>query len=196
MARFAFEHSYSLLPVRLIHLNRALASALDATALQGEDGAEIFAGNRLPEGESPIAIAYTGHQFGHFVPQLDDGKASAATCSSRGPSVNPIRRGVMRARRLGPLLCEYLVSEAMAALSVPTTPTLAALVAQWTATGFIHGVMNTNNMSVAGETIDYGPCTFMDVYDLETVFSSIDHGGRYAYTNQAPVTKWNLAWLA
>nr|WP_245270879.1 protein adenylyltransferase SelO family protein [Beijerinckia mobilis] len=73
------------MPVRLIRLNRALASDLDATALQGEDGAEIFAGNRLPEGESPVAIAYAGHQFGHFVPQLGDGKASAAMCRSRGP---------------------------------------------------------------------------------------------------------------
>ena len=72
----------------------------------------------------------------------------------------------------------------------------AILVARWLLVGFIHGVMNTDNMSVAGETIDYGPCAFMDAYDPATVFSSIDHYGRYAYSNQPSIAQWNLARLA
>jgi uncharacterized protein YdiU (UPF0061 family) len=72
----------------------------------------------------------------------------------------------------------------------------ASLIAQWQLVGFIHGVMNTDNMSLAGESIDYGPCAFMDRYDPATVFSSIDEGGRYAYANQPPIAQWNLARLA
>ncbi|NHO67817.1 YdiU family protein [Aestuariicella hydrocarbonica] len=72
----------------------------------------------------------------------------------------------------------------------------AKLIAQWQSIGFIHGVMNTDNMLVSGETVDYGPCAFMENYDPETVFSSIDHAGRYAYSNQPPIAHWNLAWLA
>ena len=72
----------------------------------------------------------------------------------------------------------------------------AGLIAQWMNLGFIHGVMNTDNMTISGETIDYGPCAFMEAYDPATVFSSIDHGGRYAYGNQAPIARWNLARLA
>ena len=70
------------------------------------------------------------------------------------------------------------------------------LVINWMRVGFIHGVMNTDNMSISGETIDYGPCAFMDIYNPETVFSSIDHNGRYAYFNQPGITKWNLARFA
>jgi uncharacterized protein YdiU (UPF0061 family) len=69
----------------------------------------------------------------------------------------------------------------------------AALIAQWQLVGFIHGVMNTDNMAISGETIDYGPCAFMNTYRPDTVFSSIDHGGRYAYRNQPPIAQWNLA---
>jgi serine/tyrosine/threonine adenylyltransferase len=72
----------------------------------------------------------------------------------------------------------------------------AALIAQWMAVGFIHGVMNTDNMAISGETIDYGPCAFMDHYDAKTAFSSIDHRGRYAYGNQPAIAQWNLARLA
>src|SRR4051812_45230861 len=72
----------------------------------------------------------------------------------------------------------------------------ASLVARWMHVGFIHGVMNTDNMTVSGETIDYGPCAFMDAFDPDTVFSSIDHAGRYAYGNQPPIAQWNLARLA
>ena len=66
------------------------------------------------------------------------------------------------------------------------------LITEWMRVGFIHGVMNTDNMAISGETIDYGPCAFMDTYNPETVFSSIDHAGRYAYINQPGIAKWNL----
>jgi uncharacterized protein YdiU (UPF0061 family) len=72
----------------------------------------------------------------------------------------------------------------------------ASLIARWQLVGFIHGVMNTDNMALSGETIDYGPCAFMDAYDPATVFSSIDAGGRYAYGNQPAIAQWNLARLA
>jgi len=72
----------------------------------------------------------------------------------------------------------------------------ASLIARWMRVGFIHGVMNTDNMTISGETIDYGPCAFMDAFDPATVFSSIDHGGRYAYANQPVIAQWNLARLA
>src|SRR5688572_16410133 len=72
----------------------------------------------------------------------------------------------------------------------------ASLIARWQLVGFVHGVMNTDNMALSGETIDYGPCAFMDTYDPATVFSSIDAGGRYAYGNQPPIAQWNLARLA
>ena len=72
----------------------------------------------------------------------------------------------------------------------------AELIARWMGVGFIHGVMNTDNMAISGETIDYGPCAFMDVYDPMTVYSSIDRAGRYAYVNQPPIAQWNLARLA
>ncbi|MFM8887101.1 MAG: protein adenylyltransferase SelO family protein, partial [Chthoniobacterales bacterium] len=72
----------------------------------------------------------------------------------------------------------------------------AKLIAQWVCVGFVHGVMNTDNMALSGETIDYGPCAFIDTYDPATVFSSIDRGGRYAYGNQPNIAHWNLARLA
>lgn len=82
------------------------------------------------------------------------------------------------------------------ALLEAVTQRQARLVAQWMRVGFIHGVMNTDNMTISGETIDYGPCAFIDVYDPETVFSSIDHAGRYAFQNQPAMAQWNLTRLA
>jgi uncharacterized protein YdiU (UPF0061 family) len=298
---FRFDNSYARLPdrffarveptavaaPRLIKLNRDLAAhlGLDADWLASPEGVEVLAGKRVPEEAEPIAIAYAGHQFGSFVPQLGDGRAILLgevidragvrrDIQLKGSGPTPFsRRGDGRAA-LGPVLREYLVSEAMAALGIPTTRALAAvktgetvvreellpgavftrvasshirvgtfqffaarrdieglrfladhviarhypqagesehryrallegviarqadLVAQWLLVGFIHGVMNTDNMSVAGETIDYGPCAFMDAYDPATVFSSIDHGGRYAYGNQPRIALWNLTRLA
>jgi uncharacterized protein YdiU (UPF0061 family) len=298
---FPFDNSYAQLPERfharldptpvaapqLVRLNTALAECLglDPDALASPDGVAVLAGNRVPEGAVPIALAYAGHQFGHFVPQLGDGRAILLgevvgrdglrrDIQLKGSGPTPFsRRGDGRAA-LGPVLREYLVSEAMAALGVPTTRALAAvttgeavrretalpgavltrvaashlrvgsfqyfaaqgdaaavrlladyaiarhvpaaaaaaqpyralldeviarqaeLVARWLHIGFIHGVMNTDNTSISGETIDYGPCAFMDAYDPATVFSSIDHGGRYAYGNQPRIAQWNLARLA
>ena len=295
-ARWPFDNSYGRLPERfyarlaptavsaprLIRLNRALALqlGLDPAVLESPHGVEVLAGNRLAEGSEPIALAYAGHQFGNFVPQLGDGRAvllgevvditgTRRDIQLKGSGPTPFsRRGDGRAA-LGPVLREYLISEAMHALGIPTTRSLAAvttgdhvyreaalpgavltrvasshirvgtfqffaargdvealrlladhaiarhypdatgyldlyekviarqaaLVARWLLVGFIHGVMNTDNVSIAGETIDYGPCAFMDAYNPETVFSSIDQYGRYAYGKQPQIGGWNMARL-
>ena len=298
---FPFENTYAALPAnffarvaptpvtspRLIKLNRPLAVhlGLDPDRLASPEGTEILAGKRLPDGADPIAMAYAGHQFGHFVPQLGDGRAILLgevidaegirrDIQLKGSGPTPFsRRGDGRAA-LGPVLREYVISEAMAALGIPTTRSLAAvmtgesvlretalpgailtrvasshirvgtfqyfaargdtegvrqladhviarhylevatterpyhallqgviarqaeLLARWLLIGFIHGVMNTDNTSISGETIDYGPCAFMDHYDPATVFSSIDELGRYAYANQPRIALWNLTRLA
>jgi serine/tyrosine/threonine adenylyltransferase len=298
---FPFQNSYAALPAnffarvaptpvaapRLIKLNRPLAAelGLDPDQLDTPEGAAILAGKTVPAGADPIAMAYAGHQFGHFVPQLGDGRAILLgevvdtkgvrrDIQLKGSGPTPFsRRGDGRAA-LGPVLREYIVSEAMFALDIPTTRSLAAvitgepvyretalpgavltrvasshirvgtfqyfaarrdteavrqladhvigrhypelasaprpyhalleavigrqaaLVARWLSVGFIHGVMNTDNSSVAGETIDYGPCAFMDSYDPGTVFSSIDEMGRYAFANQPRIALWNLTRLA
>ena len=297
----AFDNSYARLPARfyarldpapvaapqLVRVNDGLAQqlGLDPAELASPDGVAVLAGNRVPEGAEPIALAYAGHQFGHFVPRLGDGRAILLgevvgrdglrrDIQLKGSGRTPFSRGGDGRAALGPVLREYLVSEAMAALGVPTTRTLAAvttgeevlretrlpgavltrvaashirvgtfqyfaarddieamrlladhaiarhypectgaeapypsllravvtrqaeLVARWMLIGFVHGVMNTDNTSIAGETIDYGPCAFMDTYDPATVFSSIDHAGRYAYGNQPRIAHWNLARLA
>ncbi len=248
-------------------------------------GAAILSGNHVPDWAEPLAMAYAGHQFGHFVPQLGDGRAillgeiiardgTRRDLHLKGAGQTPFsRRGDGRAT-LGPMLREYIISEAMHALGIPTTRSLAvvttgepvfrettlpgavlarvaashirvgtfeyfaaqgdreavkiladyaiarhypalqatansylgllaavceaqaALVARWMQVGFIHGVMNTDNMTISGETIDYGPCAFMDTYDPATVFSSIDHHGRYAFGNQPRIAHWNLARFA
>lgn len=295
------ENSYARLPERffarlaptpvhapqLIRLNRELAKLLnlDPHQLASPPGVEVLAGNRVPESSEPLAMAYAGHQFGNFVPQLGDGRAILLgevvgrdglrrDIQLKGSGRTPFS-GIGDGRAwIGPVLREYIVSEAMHAFGVPTTRSLAAvatgekiwretilpgavltriarslvrvgtfqyfaarrdveamraladhviariypecakaenpyrafldavvagqaaLVAHWMRIGFIHGVMNTDNMSVAGETIDYGPCAFMDVYHPETVFSSIDRAGRYAYVNQPYIAHWNLACLA
>ncbi len=300
-AAFAFDNSYARLPEgffavrrptpvpepRLVCFNQPLAAelGLDVAGLDEATLAAVFAGNRLPDGAEPIAMAYAGHQFGQFVPQLGDGRAillgevidrhgRRRDIQLKGAGRTPYSRGGDGKAPLGPVLREYLVSEAMAALGIPTTRSLAAvatgepvirqtiqpggvvtrvaashvrvgtfqffaarqndaavrqladyvidrhypelacaerpylalleavrdrqaaLVARWLLVGFIHGVMNTDNMSIAGETIDFGPCAFMDAYDPATVFSSIDDFGRYAYGNQPRIAQWNLARLA
>ena len=287
------EHFFSRLdpvPVakpHLIRLNRRLAAelALDLDAHRDDALAALFSGNVLPEGAEPIAMAYAGHQFGHFVPQLGDGRAlllgevrdrqsQRRDLQLKGSGRTPFSRGGDGRAALGPMLREYLVSEAMHALGIPSTRALAVvatgetlvrdgivpgavltrvaashvrvgtfqyfaarnetdairqladyvlnrhfadagetrdryqtllqgvverqalLVARWMSIGFIHGVMNTDNMAVSGETIDYGPCAFMDAYDPDKVFSSIDRAGRYAYGNQPLAAQWNLARFA
>jgi uncharacterized protein YdiU (UPF0061 family) len=293
-----FDNSYVRLPKRfyarqdpvpvkaprLIKLNEALARELGADPAALQD-AGIFAGNSVPPGAEPLAMAYAGHQFGNFVPQLGDGRAILLgevvgldgvrrDIQLKGAGRTPFSRGGDGRAALGPVLREYIVSEAMAALGIPSTRALAAvttgehvyrdevlpgaiftrvaqshvrvgtfayfasrgdtggvrvladyviarhypeaasaalpyralldaviartaaLVAQWLLVGFIHGVMNTDNMSITGETIDFGPCAFMDWFHPDTVYSSIDTMGRYAYGNQPQIAYWNLARLA
>ncbi len=299
--RPAFQNTYAQLPERffarpesnpvaaprLIRINPSLADELelDRDWLTGREGLDMLAGNRFPDSADPIALAYAGHQFGSFVPQLGDGRALLVgelvgkdgnrrdiQLKGSGPT-RYSRNGDGRAA-LGPVLREYVVSEAMAALGIPTTRSLAAvltgelvyrqqplpgailtrvaashirigtfqyfaargdlealrlladyairrhfpelqssekpylalleavtlaqarLVARWMLVGFIHGVMNTDNMAISGETIDYGPCAFMDAYSPGAVFSSIDRAGRYAYANQPGISVWNLTRLA
>jgi uncharacterized protein YdiU (UPF0061 family) len=296
-----FDNSYARLPSRfyarldptpvaapsLVRINASLADLLgiDPAALATPDGVAVLAGNQVPPGAEPMALGYAGHQFGHFVPQLGDGRANLLgevvgrdgvrrDIQLKGSGRTPYSRGGDGRAALGPVLREYLISEAMAALGVPTTRTLAAvttgelvpretmlpggvltrvaashirvgtfqyfaakgdneavrlladhaiarhypeaaaaaspyraflegvvarqadLVARWLLIGFIHGVMNTDNCSIAGETIDYGPCAFVDAYDPAAVFSSIDHYGRYAYGQQPRIALWNLTRLA
>jgi serine/tyrosine/threonine adenylyltransferase len=297
----AFSNSYAALPdrfyarldpipvadPRLIKVNAPLAAelGLELGGLDAATLAAIFSGNFVPEGADPIATAYAGHQFGQFVPQLGDGRAlllgevidvsgAGRDIQLKGSGRTPFSRGGDGRAALGPVLREYLVSESMHALGIPTTRTLAAvttgeavlretrlpgailtrvaashvrvgtfeyfaarrdhdsvrrladhvigrhypelesaerrylellravclrqatLVALWMQVGFIHGVMNTDNTSVSGETIDFGPCAFMDAYDPAAVFSSIDAAGRYAYANQPLAAQWNLARFA
>lgn len=267
---------------RLIRFNEELAADLgiDRDGHDDNDLAAVFSGNVVPDGARPVAMAYAGHQFGNFVPQLGDGRAillgeiNGHGLHFKGSGQTVFSRNGDGRAALGPVLREYLVSEAMHRLGVPTTRALAAvttgeevardrllpggiitrvassfvrvgtfeffrargdvesirkladhvishhyseladsdnpyaallqsvtdrqakLIAQWMHIGFIHGVMNTDNMSVTGDTIDYGPCAFMDEYRHDKVFSSIDHGGRYAYHNQPAIGLWNLTRLA
>ena len=305
---FSFDNTYARLPERfyarvsptpvrhprIIKVNHALATELgvDPTRLDSASGAQLLAGNVIPEGAAPIALAYAGHQFGGFVPQLGDGRAillgevvsadgARRDIQLKGAGRTPFSRGGDGRAALGPVLREYIVSEAMAALGIPTTRALAAvttgepvfreeplpgavltrvaashlrvgtfeffaarddrealatlaeyallrhyplpkaggadprdadlaalrllecvvdaqanLVANWLGVGFLHGVMNTDNTAISGETIDYGPCAFLDEYSPAKTFSSIDHRGRYAFANQPRIARWNCTRLA
>jgi protein adenylyltransferase len=272
---------------RLLVLNEPLATGLglDPGWLRSAAGTRLLVGNLVPEGATPVAQAYAGHQFGGYNPRLGDGRAlllgELADADGRlrdlhlkGSGRTPFSRGGDGLAAVGPMLREYVVSEAMHALGIPTTRSLAvvatgrtvrretplpgavlarvasshlrvgsfqyaratgdidllrrladhaidrhhpgaaeaehrylalfeaviavqaSLVAQWMLVGFVHGVMNTDNMTISGETIDYGPCAFLDAFDPATVYSSIDTGGRYAYRNQPVVAEWDLARLA
>ena len=271
----------------LIKFNEALANTLgfSSAGLAESDIAALFAGNTVPSGAEPVAMAYAGHQYEYFVPQLGDGRAVLLgevsgidgltySVQLKGSGRTYFSRNGDGRAALGPVLREYLVSEAMAKLKIPTTRALAAvttgenvqresllpggvitrvassfvrvgtfeffrarnkveairkladhviqqnfpvlsgqegpylallqavverqaaLIARWMCVGFIHGVMNTDNMSVAGETIDYGPCAFIDTYKHDKVFSSIDEFGRYAYNRQPSIGLWNLTRFA
>ncbi|SFM33772.1 Uncharacterized conserved protein YdiU, UPF0061 family [Gracilibacillus orientalis] len=268
----------------VVMFNQALATELGLDASNLEKSADLFSGNRLPEGGLPIAQAYAGHQFGHFT-MLGDGRAvllgehitpdgRRVDIQLKGSGRTPYSRGGDGRSSLGPMLREYLISEAMYGLKIPTNRSLAVvttgesverevafpgailtrvanshlrvgtfqyarnwgekedlqkladyaidrhypelknddnkyisflkevirkqagLIAKWQLVGFIHGVMNTDNVTISGETIDYGPCAFMDTYDKRTVFSSIDVRGRYAYGNQPDIGGWDLSRFA
>ena len=295
-----FDNSYSKLPdafreiiepfsvknPELIILNENLATELNLNFSNTEKSklSSLFAGNQLPIGSNSIALAYAGHQFGHFT-MLGDGRATLIgehitdknnryDIQFKGSGKTSFSRNGDGRAVLGPMLREYIIGEGMYNLNIPTTRGLAVvktgeevirekplpgailtrvasshirvgtfqyiaarkkkdeleilldyvinrhypklknsenkalellnavlekqvdLVVNWMRVGFVHGVMNTDNMSISGETIDYGPCAFMDIYDPKTVFSSIDQMGRYAYCNQPLITKWNLARFA
>jgi len=295
-AMITFDTTYGQLPERFftrmpptpvaqpdwIAFNAPLAErlGLDGDALAGDTGLQLFAGNSVPDGADPLAQVYAGHQFGNFVPQLGDGRAlllgevvapdgARFDLQLKGSGPTPYSRNGDGRAWLGPVLREYIMSEAMAALGVPTTRALAAvttgdrvqreaafpgavltrvasshirvgtfqyfvarndrdglealaahamarhypdaenaldlfkgvihaqarLIARWMSVGFVHGVMNTDNMTISGETIDYGPCAYVDSYHPMRVFSSIDHQGRYAYARQPDIGLWNLAQL-
>lgn len=270
----------------LLVLNEGLAAELgvDAAVLREPAGVSVLVGRELPDGVTPVAQAYAGHQFGTYVPRLGDGRAlllgevidvhgRRRDVHLKGSGRTPFARGGDGLAAVGPMLREYLVGEAMHALGIPTTRALAVvatgervvresllpgavlcrvaashlrvgtfqyaaasgdrdvlraladhaiarhhpeaagaanpylelyrhvveaqagLVARWMLVGFVHGVMNTDNTTISGETIDYGPCAFLDAVDPATVFSSIDHTGRYAYGNQPAIAQWNLARL-
>jgi uncharacterized protein YdiU (UPF0061 family) len=298
-----FDNSYASLPgnffkpaqalplpnPELIVINEELFSELnfDFKKYSKDELAKIFSGQNLLEGSHPIALAYAGHQFGHFVPSLGDGRALLLgevlsknnqrfdlQLKGSGPTFFS-RRGDGKSA-LGPVLREYILSESMHSLMIPTTRALAAvktnewihreeavpagifcrlglshirigtfqyfaarneidslkilfdytinrhfsellplktnekverfflkvienqttLVSLWMSHGFIHGVMNTDNMSIALQTIDYGPCAFMDTFNPNQVYSYIDRNGRYAYSNQPKILVWNLSRLA
>lgn len=292
-----FDNSFSKLPKRfytaqnptpvaapqLIALNTSLAAEMGLNV--SDLDVAMLAGNHIPDGATPIATAYAGHQFGGFVPQLGDGRAVLLgevvgpdslrrDLQLKGAGRTMFSRGGDGRAAIGPVLREYIVSEAMHRLGIPTTRALAAvttgehvaredmlpgailtrvasshirvgtfqfhyarqdvealqiladyviarhypdaantenpilsllenvvarqaeLVAAWMHVGFIHGVMNTDNMAISGETIDYGPCAFMDGFHPATVFSSIDRQGRYAWNNQPRIAHWNLSELA
>jgi uncharacterized protein YdiU (UPF0061 family) len=271
----------------LLVLNDALAGelGLDPEYLRTPEGVRLLLGNHVPEGATPVAQAYAGHQFGGYSPLLGDGRAlllgevtdvhgRLRDLHLKGSGRTPFARAGDGRAVVGPMLREYLISEAMQALGIPTTRSLAvvatgrpvrrdtmlpgavlarvasshlrvgsfqyaratenmdllrrladeaisrhypgaaeaeqpylalfgsvvaaqaSLVAQWMLVGFVHGVMNTDNMTISGETIDYGPCAFMDAFNPAAVYSSIDVGGRYAYANQPVMAEWNLARLA
>jgi uncharacterized protein YdiU (UPF0061 family) len=284
-----FREEINPVPVKnpeLVILNESLAYELNLnfSNIDKNELSKIFSGNSLPNGSNSIAQAYAGHQFGHFT-MLGDGRAiligehttkanKKYDIQFKGSGKTAFSRNGDGRAALGPMLREYIISEAMNALNIPTTRSLAVaktgekiqrekvlqgavltrvasshirvgtfqyiaarqkdeelktlldytidrhypeikdsnnqaldllnllierqcnLVVNWMRVGFIHGVMNTDNMTISGETIDYGPCAFMDTYDPKTVFSSIDQMGRYAYCNQPVITKWNLARFA
>lgn len=272
---------------KMLLLNTALAQdlGLDPDELASREGLAMLSGSEMPEGAAPLAMAYAGHQFGGFTPQLGDGRAlllgevidrQGQRCDLhlKGSGKTPFSRGGDGKAALGPVLREYILGEAMHALGIPTTRALAAvetgetvwrdaampgavlarvatshlrvgtfqfflargeterlrrladyairrhfpaleghddrylaflhatsarqmaLVARWMSVGFVHGVMNTDNCAISGETIDYGPCAFLDAYDPKAVFSSIDQHGRYAYDRQPVLAQWNMARLA
>ena len=272
---------------RLLVVNEALAAdlGLDPDWLRTDAGIGLLTGTAVPDGATPVAQAYAGHQFGGYSPRLGDGRALLLgeltdhggvlrDLHLKGSGRTPFARGGDGLAAVGPMLREYVVSEAMHALGIPTTRSLAvvatgrpvrreavlpgavlarvasshlrvgtfqyarstgdtdvlrrladhaiarhhpaaaeaerpyvalfeavmqaqaSLVAQWMLVGFVHGVMNTDNMTISGETIDYGPCAFIDAFDPTTVFSSIDEQGRYAFGNQPIVAEWNLARFA
>jgi len=271
---------------QIIYFNMGLAKELGLEFLSEEKVAvaEYLSGNKIPEGATSISQAYAGHQFGHFT-MLGDGRAvllgeqinqnnQRYDIQLKGSGQTPFSRSGDGRATLSSMLREYIISESMHHLGIPTTRSLAVaqtgekvyretvndgavltriasshirvgtfeyvinfcskedleifikyvidrhypeisdadnptleflktvmhkqidLIVDWIRVGFIHGVMNTDNMSIAGETMDYGPCAFMNTYNPKTVYSSIDRNGRYEFGNQSTIAHWNLTVFA
>jgi serine/tyrosine/threonine adenylyltransferase len=259
--------------------NRALAEQLELGPgfFDKPETLAALSGNNRFNSIEPVSLAYSGHQFGHWNPLMGDGRAHLiATLPNgyeihlKGSGATPFSRNGDGRAALGPMLREYVISEAFAGLGIPTTRTLsvvatgepvyrrraepggiaarvakshvrvgtfqfaaahlgpegvrtlydherarshadtddpkgflasviarqANLIAQWMCVGFIHGVMNTDNMAISGESIDFGPCAFMDTFHPQKVFSSIDEYGRYAWDQQPAIGLWNLTRFA
>ena len=284
---FRYTEAETMPDLKMIKINEQLAGLLDIDInfLKSQAGLKFLSGKNFDTFPTSISLAYAGHQFGHLVPQLGDGRAvllGDKICKDgvrrdiqlKGSGKTYFSRGGDGRAGIGPVIREYLISESMYHLGIPTTRSLAvlltgekvvreevypgamlarvatshvrvgtfeffairnqkdhirkladfmiershpdiankkhkyklfferivlgqaSLVAQWNSVGFIHGVMNTDNTSISYETIDYGPCAFMDSYEANKVFSSIDQFGRYAFSNQARVAPWNLSRLA
>jgi serine/tyrosine/threonine adenylyltransferase len=267
----------------MVIFNHALVQELELQKRPIEEWVGILSGNQPYPGQTPFSMAYAGHQYGRFT-MLGDGRAHVIAeitkdqqlfdLQLKGSGSTPFSRGGDGRAVLGPMLREYLISEAMHALAVPTTRSLgvvstgenvyrdtplpggvlgrvadshirvgtfqyaavsgeegllkqladysiqrhypalededdkyrrflqavierqAKLIAKWMSIGFVHGVMNTDNMAISGQTIDYGPCAFIDTYKPDAVFSSIDRNGRYAYNQQPNIALWNLTRFA
>ena len=297
---FNLTNSYAMLPdvfyqkispepvkkPKLIKFNESLSRELniDPKKINKENGSLFFSGNVLPKSSKPLAMAYAGHQFGNFVPQLGDGRAvllgeliakngDRYDVQLKGSGKTTFSRNGDGRSPLGPVIREYLLSESLHYLGIKSTRSLAIvatgedvfretklpggiltriasshirigtfefflfkndikslkiladytikrhfrktskktpyksflkeviksqadLIAKWMSVGFIHGVMNTDNTAICGETIDFGPCAFMDHYDPRKVYSFIDEGGRYSYINQGKIMLWNLSKFA
>ncbi len=296
--KLQFQNTYSQLPSafyspcrptsvahpKLLLFNEPLADEFGFLHSTASEKADFFSGNKLSPEMEPISLAYAGHQFGHFVPSLGDGRAillgevlnnrsQRFDLQLKGSGRTPFSRGGDGRAALGPMIREYIVSEAMHALGISSTRSLALVstgepvaretllpgaiftrvaashlrvgtfeyfacrddykslkilaeyamnrhypdafehknpyvaflrgvmdrqtttIVNWMSKGFIHGVMNTDNFSISGETIDYGPCAFMDEYSSRKVFSSIDRNGRYAYNQQPAIGLWNFLML-
>lgn len=291
-AFFAEQAPVAVADPQLVYLNEKLLenfpdspAAANEAALNAGNAAAILSGNEVPEAMTPIATAYSGHQYGGWSPLLGDGRAvilgeivdkdqTSFELQLKGSGRTPFSRGGDGRATMSAVMREYVISEAMAALAIPTSRSLAIvktgekvprkkledgavltrlskshirvgtfqyaaatnnpanvraladltisrlypqfaqsespyldmfeaivarqakLIAQWMLVGFIHGVMNTDNMAISGETIDYGPCAYMDRFDPQKTFSSIDAQGRYAWNNQPNIGVWNLNRLA
>ena len=282
-ACFSFVAPKKTSQAQLMHYSPEMLKELGLSEEDAKSDAfiNVFTGNEVLPNTKPYAMCYGGHQFGNWAGQLGDGRAvllgegKGRDLQLKGSGRTPYSRGGDGRAWLGPVLREYVVSEAMHALNIPTTRALAAvstgapvardgmarpgavltriaashirvgtfqyfaargeidkvqklanyaiarhykhltdepdrylklltaivdkqaqLIAKWMLVGFIHGVMNTDNTTISGETIDYGPCAFIDGYDPAAVFSSIDEWGRYAYGKQPNIAQWNLARFA
>lgn len=276
----------------LVWTNTAVADDLGLTLHSDDTTARALSGDHLAPGSTPVAMRYAGHQFGQFVPHLNDGRAATLgelptndglrDIAVKGSGLTPVSRGGDGLAAIGPMLREAVISESLAALGVPTTRCLgvvatggtvwrqqaepaavmcrvaaghirfgtfqwaagrrdpdltarlvrysldrwypdvarphsiapgdaagatlaflqavrdrhAALVAAWQGIGFVHGVLNTDNCTVTGEAMDFGPCAFLETYNPHAVFSSIDRHGRYRFDAQPVITQWNLARFA